>query len=83
MNDNEEEKGGAPGRGRTRLRWGVVGEKHPDTIWSMADLAATYHAQGRYSEAEPIFQEALDLRREVLGEKHPDTIASMAALSAT
>ncbi|KAI6777615.1 Nephrocystin-3, partial [Emericellopsis cladophorae] len=66
-----------------RLRQQVVGEKHPDTIRSMAELAATYHAQGRYDEAEGICWEVLDLRREVVGEKHPDTIRSMADLATT
>jgi tetratricopeptide (TPR) repeat protein len=61
----------------------VLGEKHPDTIRSMASLAATYHAQGRDDEAEKIMVEVLGLRREVLGEKHPDTIWSMAGLAAT
>ncbi|KAH7459878.1 hypothetical protein FOMA001_g19859 [Fusarium oxysporum f. sp. matthiolae] len=65
------------------LQRGVLGEKHPDTIWSMASLAATYDRQGRYNEAERLKDEALDLRREVLGEKHPDTIWSMASLAAT
>ncbi|KAK1845269.1 kinesin light chain, partial [Colletotrichum chrysophilum] len=31
-----------------KLRRDVLGEKHPDTIDSMASLAATYHNQGRY-----------------------------------
>jgi hypothetical protein len=61
----------------------VLGEKHPDTIWSMAELAATYHAQGRYDEVEEISVKVLDLRREVVGEKHRDTIWSMASLAAT
>ncbi|KAL7925296.1 P-loop containing nucleoside triphosphate hydrolase protein [Trichoderma austrokoningii] len=65
------------------LRRQVLGEKHPDTISSMASLAATYHAQGRYDEDERIEKQVLDLRREVLGEKHPDTISSMANLAAT
>ncbi|KNB04916.1 hypothetical protein FOXG_06903 [Fusarium oxysporum f. sp. lycopersici 4287] len=63
------------------LRREVLEEKHPDTISSMADLAATYHAQGRYEEPEGIYQEVLELRREVLEEKHPDTISSMASLA--
>jgi Tetratricopeptide repeat len=29
-----------------QLRKEVLGEKHPDTIQSMASLAATYHQQG-------------------------------------
>ncbi|KAF6515472.1 hypothetical protein HZS61_005378 [Fusarium oxysporum f. sp. conglutinans] len=65
------------------LRRKVLGEKHPDTIRSMADLAATYHAQGRHDEDEEIAIKVLELRREVLGEKHPDTIRSMAALATT
>ncbi|SLM38770.1 violaceus kinesin [Lasallia pustulata] len=74
------------------LRKEVLGEKHPDTIYSMADLAATYHQQdlaatyhqqGRSKEAEEIYVEVLELRKEVLGEKHPDTIHSMADLAAT
>ncbi|KAI8667643.1 NB-ARC domain-containing protein [Fusarium keratoplasticum] len=56
------------------LRRDVLGEKHPDTIRSMASLASTYHQQGRYDEAEKLKDEALDLRRDVLWEKHPDTI---------
>ncbi|KJZ70769.1 hypothetical protein HIM_09853 [Hirsutella minnesotensis 3608] len=61
----------------------VLGERHPNTIRSMASLATTYHAQGRYDEAEKIKVEALALRRNVLGEKHPDTIRSMALLAVT
>ncbi|KAJ3469775.1 hypothetical protein MRS44_003840 [Fusarium solani] len=65
------------------LRRDMLGEKHPDTIRSMANLAATYHEQGRYDEAERLKDKALDLRRDMLGEKHPDTIRSMADLAAT
>ncbi|KAK3685333.1 hypothetical protein B0T22DRAFT_482310 [Podospora appendiculata] len=69
-----------------------LGEKHPDTIRSMTDLAVTYHqqgsmaklartyhAQGRYEEAEKINVEVLALRRDVLIEKHSNTIGSMAS----
>ncbi|EWZ78201.1 hypothetical protein FOCG_17346 [Fusarium oxysporum f. sp. radicis-lycopersici 26381] len=65
------------------LRRKVLGEKHPDTIRSMADLAATYHQQGRHDEDEEISVKVLDLRRQVLGEKHPDTIRSLADLGTT
>ncbi|KAL8387701.1 hypothetical protein RB595_009726 [Gaeumannomyces hyphopodioides] len=65
------------------LRKKALGDRHPDTIWSMAGLAATYHAQGRYDDAEKIYRNALALRREVLGERHPDTIRSMGNLAAT
>ncbi|WXC50997.1 hypothetical protein QX201_010702 [Fusarium graminearum] len=64
------------------LRREVLGEKHPDTIWSMAELAATYHRQGQYNKAEEMSIKALELQREVLGEKHPKTIWSMVELAA-
>ncbi|EXK26980.1 hypothetical protein FOMG_16420 [Fusarium oxysporum f. sp. melonis 26406] len=63
------------------LRRQVLGEKHPDTIRSLADLGTTYHAQGRYDEALQLHQTALDLRRHVLGENHPDTMQSVAYLA--
>ncbi|KAL8318547.1 hypothetical protein RB597_005701 [Gaeumannomyces tritici] len=65
------------------LRKKVLGDKHPDTIWSMAELATTYHNQGRYDEAEKIYVEVLALRCDVLGDKHPDTIWSTYALAIT
>ena len=68
--------------GAYEYRKKVLGEKHPDTIRSMGELAATYHEQGRYDEAKKIKGEVLALRREILGEKHPDTIGSMAGLAA-
>ena len=64
-----------------RLRKEELGEKHPDTIRSMANLATSYYQQGRSKEAEEIYIEVLVLRKEVLGEKHPDTIDSMANLA--
>jgi tetratricopeptide (TPR) repeat protein len=33
--------------------------------------------QGRYGEAEPLYQQALAIMRERLGEQHPDTAASL------
>ncbi|KAM7196692.1 hypothetical protein V8F33_006032 [Rhypophila sp. PSN 637] len=82
------------GRGRWRenervdqraydLRREVLGEKHPDTIRSIVNLAVTYHQQGRYAEAESMKINVLELQREVLGEKHSDTIESMADLAIT
>ena len=35
------------------------------------------YSLGRMKEAEPLFAEALRLRREELGERHPDTITSL------
>ncbi|KAH7302970.1 hypothetical protein B0I35DRAFT_365738, partial [Stachybotrys elegans] len=51
-----------------------LGEKHPNTIRSMVELAIIYHEQGHYSKAESIYLN-------VLGEKHPNIIRSMALLA--
>jgi tetratricopeptide (TPR) repeat protein len=60
----------------------VVGEKYPDTISSIAELAAIYYTQGRYNKAEILKKQALDLRQEVVRENHPDIISSIAELAA-
>ena len=65
------------------LRKSVLGEKHPDTITAMANLASTWWQQGRSDEAERLEVQVLDLRKSVLGEKHPDTITAMANLALT
>jgi hypothetical protein len=61
----------------------LLGEKHPDTITAMANLASTWWQQGRSDEAEKLQVEVLKLRKSVLGEKHPDTITAMASLAST
>ncbi|KAK4172659.1 putative kinesin light chain, partial [Triangularia setosa] len=65
-----------------RGRWR---EKEPVDLraYDMADLATTYHAQGRYVEAEKIEMEVLALRSDVLGDKHPDTLQAMHNLAVT
>ncbi|NEQ81057.1 MAG: tetratricopeptide repeat protein, partial [Moorea sp. SIO2I5] len=41
-----------------------------------------YSRQGRYQEAEPLYQQALDLRKRLLGEEHPDVATSLNNLAA-
>ena len=53
------------------------GDKHPDTLTSLHNLAGLYDAQGRYGEAEPLYKQALQLSTEVLGDKHPNTFTSL------
>jgi hypothetical protein len=40
-------------------------------------LAGLYKGQGKYAEAEPLYANSLELRREILGEKHQHTLSSM------
>ncbi|KAF4450949.1 kinesin light chain 1 [Fusarium austroafricanum] len=61
------------------LRRKVLGEKHPDTIKSMASLARTHNGLGRFSTDMPT--QVLELRKEVLGEKHPATMLGMSNLA--
>ncbi|MCI4627225.1 MAG: tetratricopeptide repeat protein, partial [Candidatus Magnetoovum sp. WYHC-5] len=44
-----------------------LGKTHPDTLTSLNNLAGLYQAQGRYSEAEPLYKEALASTEKVLG----------------
>ena len=61
----------------------VLGEEHPDTLASMANLAYTYFQQGRWKEAEELELRVLEVRRRVLGEEHPDSLTSMVNLAIT
>jgi hypothetical protein len=45
------------------LRRQVLGNTQSDTIQSVADLAAIYHDQGLYDEAEQITLRVLELRQ--------------------
>jgi len=61
----------------------VLGEEHPDTLTSMANLASTYRKQGRWKEAEELGVGVIETMKRVLGEEHPDTLTSMANLALT
>ena len=40
-------------------------------------MALLYVSQGRYTEAEPLFIQALDMRKKLLGAEHPDVASSL------
>ena len=40
-------------------------------------MAGLYSSQGRYEEAEPLYIQALDMRKKLLGEEHPDVATSL------
>ncbi|MGB7313551.1 MAG: CHAT domain-containing tetratricopeptide repeat protein, partial [Nodosilinea sp.] len=54
-----------------------LGDRHPDVATSLSSLAGLYQLQGRYGEAEPLYQESLAIRRERLGDRHPDVATSL------
>jgi tetratricopeptide (TPR) repeat protein len=44
---------------------------------SLNNLAGIYREKGRYSEAEPLYQQALQIRKRLLGENHPSFATSL------
>ncbi|KAJ5184564.1 hypothetical protein N7472_009404 [Penicillium cf. griseofulvum] len=60
-----------------------LGEDHPDTLSSMANLASTYTNQGRWEEAEQLQVQVMETNKTKLGEDHPYTLSSMANLAST
>ena len=66
-----------------KLRRGVLGLDHPDTLTSVANLASTYGNQGRWDQAEKLEVEVMETRKTKLGADHPDTLTSMANLAVT
>ena len=51
----------------------MLGADHPNTAGGLNNLAALYASQGRYDEAEPLFNEAVEIVERVLGAEHPNT----------
>ena len=51
------------------------------TLVYQAALAQTYLFEGRYSEAKPLFEKVLDVRRRTGGEEHPDALRAQGNLA--
>ena len=54
----------------------MFGLIHPATLASLNNLAGFYFDQGRYAQAEPHFEQALQLSSMMLGDTDPNTIIS-------
>lgn len=61
----------------------VLGEKHPNTLTSMNNLAMTLLEQGDLPRARRLQEAELELSKRVLGEAHRDTLTSMNNLAGT
>ncbi|KAI9376511.1 hypothetical protein BJX61DRAFT_538748 [Aspergillus egyptiacus] len=59
------------------------GPEHPETLESIAGLAATYHDQARLSESEKLDMFVLEARRKTLGPGDRLTLTTMANLATT
>jgi tetratricopeptide (TPR) repeat protein len=66
------------------VRRRTLGEGHPDTLWSMDNLASTYQKQGgRLKEVKELREKVLEVTRRTLGEEHPDTLCAVQNLAST
>jgi tetratricopeptide (TPR) repeat protein len=52
-------------------------DKTTDIATAISRLAGLYLAQGRYSEAEPLYLQALEITKSELGDRHPSTAISL------
>jgi len=51
----------------------ILGPEHPNTATTLSSLATLYLEQGKYEQAEPLYQRALRIKEQVLGPEHPST----------
>ena len=54
-----------------------LGEKHPDTLASLNNLANSYSYLGDYNKACELQNAVYNACKEILGEKHPDTLSAL------
>ena len=59
----------------------MLGAEHPYTVGSMNNLSLVYMREGKYSEAEALEIQTLEIRKRVLGPEHPQTLQSMTNLA--
>jgi len=59
-----------------------LGSDHPETAWSLSNLAAVLHNQGDLPAARALLVRALAIREGSLGPGHPETVRSREALAA-
>ena len=56
-----------------RIHEQVQGPEHPETATTLHELARLYLNQGKYEQAEPLYQRALRIHEQVQGPEHPET----------
>lgn len=55
----------------------TFGDRHPNTLASINNLAVLLQQQGHFDRAAQLFEEVVSTRKEVLGEAHPDTLTAL------
>ncbi|KAF7357315.1 FabD/lysophospholipase-like protein [Mycena sanguinolenta] len=61
----------------------LLGDKHPDTLVTMGNLASTYSDLGEYGKASVLQMAVLEKQKQILGDNHPDTLLAMGNLAST
>jgi CHAT domain-containing protein/tetratricopeptide (TPR) repeat protein len=59
----------------------TLGERDPQTLLALTNLAGLYERQGRYGDAEPLRRQLLTYTRALFGEKGPEAAAAAVALA--
>ncbi|KAF2820272.1 hypothetical protein CC86DRAFT_387312 [Ophiobolus disseminans] len=66
-----------------KARKKMLGQKHEDTIQSIAMVADAYSLGGQWDEAEKLRKQVMETCKKKLGADHPSTLTSMANLAST
>jgi len=61
----------------------ILGAEHPETIHAMGNLAETYYALDKHTEAEKLQIQVLAARNRIFGEEHPHTLEAITNLGTT
>ncbi|KAJ7743366.1 hypothetical protein B0H16DRAFT_1422938 [Mycena metata] len=59
----------------------VLGQDHPDTLYTMGNLAGSYSNLGEYQKAKEFQVIVLEKQKHVLGENHPNTLHTLGNLA--
>ena len=63
------------------IRQRVLGSEHPDTLWSLNELATHLVNQGKYDQAEPLLRRAQESCERILGPDHRMTFGQLNSLA--
>jgi hypothetical protein len=59
----------------------LAGIRHPVTLAAVNQFAYTLYLSGKLDEAEPLFREVCEIRKQMFGEAHADTLNSINGLA--
>ena len=51
----------------------MLGDDHPETVVSYNNVASNLNVQGKYVQAQPFMEKALEIQRRLFGDDHPQT----------